>query len=176
VDENVSLVDLYPTFLDLAGLSLPEGIPFELDGHSLAPFLRRRLPAGWADEVFMENNGDATIKPIRALVKGRCKYIYVHERPDQLYDLARDPDEWCNVVDDPAYASLAAALRSRLLEGWDPGATERRILESQRRRMFLKEALYQGTYAPWDYQPRYDATRLYVRRASNVQWDPHLGR
>ncbi len=176
VAQNVSLVDLYPTFLELAGISLPDGIPFDLDGHSLAPFLPGRMPADWPDEVFLENNGDATIKPIRALVKGPYKYIYVHQRPDQLYDLAADPNEWRNLANDPAQAQTVERLRRRLMEGWDPALAEQRILESQCLRMFLKEALTKGRHASWDYQPFVDASRAYVRRTSNVQWDPDLGR
>jgi choline-sulfatase len=176
VPANVSLVDLYPTFLDLAGIRLPEDIPFDLDGHSLGPFRRGEASTGWPEEVFIENNGEATIKPIRALVSGRYKFIYVHERPDQLYDLKSDPNEWQNLAADPGYAAVAATLRARLLDGWDPADAERRVLESQRRRMLLKEALFQGRYTPWDYQPNVDATRSFVRRTSNVQWDPHLGR
>jgi choline-sulfatase len=148
----------------------------ELDGHSLAPFLAGTGGNDWPHEVIIENNGEATIKPIRALVKSRYKYIYVHERPDQLYDLAADPNEWHNVASDPAYADVAVTLRARLLHHWDPALAEQRILASQHLRMLLKEALFQGKYAPWDYQPQVDATRSFVRRTSNVQWDPHLGR
>lgn len=176
VSENVSLVDLYPTLLELAGLDAPADLPHELDGQSLAPFLAGQRPARWPNRVVIENFGEATIKPIRALVQDDYKFVYVHERPDQLFDLREDPDEWRNVVDDPAYAAVAARLRGQMLDGWDPAAEERKILASQRLRGFLKEALFQGAYTPWDYQPRVDATRSYVRRTSNRQWDPHLGR
>ncbi|MDQ3701352.1 MAG: sulfatase-like hydrolase/transferase, partial [Chloroflexota bacterium] len=48
VGQNVSLVDLYPTMLDLAGVALPADLPHSLDGASLAPFLlnRRSLSQG----------------------------------------------------------------------------------------------------------------------------------
>ena len=176
VEANVSLVDLYPTILDMAGVSLPEDVPLGLDGNSLKPFLTGTSAGAWPDAVFIENNGEATIKPIRALVAYHYKFIYVHERPDQLYDLANDPNEWHNVASDPAYADVAVTLRARLLHHWDPALAEQRILASQHLRMLLKEALFQGKYAPWDYQPQVDATRSFVRRTSNVQWDPHLGR
>ncbi|MGH2350890.1 MAG: choline-sulfatase [Chloroflexota bacterium] len=176
VTENVSLVDLYPTLLDLAGERMPPDFPHELDGASLAPFIKGETPADWKNDVIVENNGEGTIKPIRALVQDQYKLVYVHERPEQLFDLAADPNEWRNVVDDPAYAEVAARLRRRLLDGWDPAETERQVLASQRLRAFLKEALFEGKYAPWDYQPHVDATRRWVRRSQNVQWDPNLGR
>lgn len=176
VAENVSLVDLYPTILELANSEMPD-VDFVrlLEGHSLVPFLRGEHPANWRNEVIIENNGEATIKPIRALVKDRFKFVYVHERPDQLFDLAKDPDEWHDVVDDPSYKETAAWLRAALLKHWDPVETERNVLASQRLRMFLKEALYEGEYTPWDYQPFSDASRKWVRRSSDQQWDPDLG-
>ena len=176
VTENVSLVDIYPTLLDLAQVAIPNDLPHVLDGHSLASFLTGPRLDSWSNEVLIENNGEATIKPVRALVKDHYKYIYVHEHLDQLYDLANDPDEWRNVVDDPAYADVAERLRKRLLDGWDPGEVKEKVEASQRLRGFLKEALFQGKHIPWDYQPFFDATRTYVRRSQNAQWDPDLGR
>lgn len=84
VRENVSLVDLYPTMLDLVGEAMPDDFPHLLDGTSLAPLLDGSCPPDWQNEVIIENNGEGTIKPIRALVKDRHKFVYVHERPDQL--------------------------------------------------------------------------------------------
>ncbi len=176
VRQNVSLVDLYPTLLDLAGIEMPETFPYHLDGHSLAPFLRGERPAHWPNEAMIENFGEGTIKPIRALVKDECKFVYVHQRPDQLFDLSRDPNEWCNLAEDPAYRGVATRLRARVLDGWDPDRAERQILASQHLRAFLKETLFKGKYTPWDYQPRFDASRQWVRRGQNVQYDPHLGR
>jgi choline-sulfatase len=176
VKENVSLVDLYPTLLDLAGITIPSDLPHRLDGHSFAPFLSGQRPDHWSNEVIIENNGEGTIRTIRALVKDQYKFIYTHERSDQLYDLEKDPDEWDNVVDDPAYADVAERLRARILDGWDPVQFQADIEASQRLRSFLKEALFQGTYHPWDYQPFVDASRTWVRRSQNFQWDPYLGR
>ncbi len=176
VGQNVSLVDVFPTVLDVAGLAPAVDFPHPLDGHSLAPFLRGEAPADWPDAAIVENLGEGTIAPIRALVQGRHKLIYVHGQPDQLHDLEADAHEWRNLADDPAHAHLMRALRARLMDGWDAASVDRAVRESQRRRAFLKEALFQGTYTPWDFQPYFDAARQYVRRSSNQQWDPHLGR
>jgi choline-sulfatase len=175
VGENVSLVDLYPTLLDLAGETAPAGFDLGLDGASLAPFLRGDRPRDWTNEVLVENNGEGTVKPVRALVADRYKFVYVHGLPDQLFDHATDPDEWRNLADDPAHADVAGRLRARVLDGWDPAEEERRVLASQHRRGFLKEALFAGTYAPWDYAPPVDAANKYVRRSQNRQWDRDLG-
>ncbi len=189
VRENVSLVDLYPSLLSLLGLEVPQDVPLELDGHDFTPLLRGVAPAGvapagmapagvalvarggpgggtppWPDEVIIENYGAGTIKPVRAIVGHvdgrRFKYIHVHELPPQLYDLDADPGEWHNLANDPAYATVAAGLGTRLLDGWDGAEVERRIIASQRRRAFVKRALDVGHYHPWDYQPLFDASRV----------------
>jgi choline-sulfatase len=164
--------------LDLAGIAPEGGFPHPLDGHSLLPLLRAERPLAWPDEAIVENLGEATISPIRALVRGRHKLIYTHGQPDQLHDLEADPLEWTNLAPPdgpPAAAALAEGLKSRLLDGWDPARADQEVRQSQHRRAFLKEALFAGRYAPWDYQPPGRAAEEYVRRGSNRQWDPDLG-
>ncbi|MHC4915140.1 MAG: sulfatase-like hydrolase/transferase [Planctomycetota bacterium] len=46
---------------------------------------------------------------------GKHKYVRRLYEKDELYDLAKDPQELANVVDDPAYAQVLAALRERTL-------------------------------------------------------------
>lgn len=169
VVKNVSLVDLYPTLVELAGQEIPEAeFVQDLDGNSIVPFLRGGSPAGWQNEVIVENNGEGTIKPVRGLIKDQFKFVHVHEKHDQLFDLAYDPDELRNVANDPSHQKVAMQFRSRLLGDWDPAETERSVLASQRRRLFLKEALYQGIYTPWDYQPVFDASGRWLRRTPNT--------
>jgi choline-sulfatase len=174
VGQNVSLVDLYPTLLELAGAEPPEVVTGELAGRSYAPFLRGETPSDWPDQVLIENFSEGTIKPIRALVRGDYKYVCVHEQPDQLYDISADPSEWHNLAGDPEHADTVAEMRAIVLDGWDPAATEREIVESQRLRMFLREALSQGKFTPWDYEPPRDTAHTWVRRTSNEPWDPNL--
>ena len=93
VDEPVSLVDLFPTFLDLAGLPVPDA----LRGKSLLPLI-----AGDADDfeqrpVFLRNtHNDAPEYGLRA---GRYKWIwkYGYNRYE-LYDLVADPLEKHDLV------------------------------------------------------------------------------
>lgn len=174
VTANATLVDLFPTLLALAGIRLPAGYAAfapPLDGRDLSPWLRGETPANWHDEVTIEYNGDGTCAPIRAVVRGRHKFIGVGGEADQLYDLTADPCEWRNLADDFGYGGLATDLRTRLYHEWNPTTMAADALASQRRRLFLNEALYQGAYAPWDYQPVFDATRMYSRReGGNRPW------
>jgi len=176
VAQTVALVDLFPTMLDVAGLTADAAFPHPLDGHSLMPFLAGEPAPDHPGEAIVENFGEATIAPIRALVRSDRKLIYAHGLPDQLHDLEADPHEWTNLAEEPASAREAREMKARLMDGWDPVAADRTIRESQHRRAFLKEALFAGKYTPWDFQPFVDGARQYVRRESNVQWDPDLGR
>jgi choline-sulfatase len=176
VRQSVSLVDLYPTLVELARLDMPEGeFSDKLSGTSLAPFLRGEQRNRLTTRVHIDNNSSTTIKPIRALLENGLKLVYVHDRPGQLFDLTADPNETSNVIDSPDYASVAEDLSRCLLSAWDPAETERSVLSAQRLRKFLSEALEQGIHTPWDFQPEYDASTMWVRRTSGPLWDPDIG-
>ena len=52
--------------------------------------------------------------------RGNFKYLRFPPAPEVLFDLAQDPDETRNVIDDPAHAGTVAALRQRLDEFCSP--------------------------------------------------------
>lgn len=92
IDDPVSLVDIYPTILDLLGLPVPQG----LDGISLWPAIRN--PDGSLKRnhpVITELLGDR-IDHVAALIPGK-KLIRVAERGDEIkwqyYDTTTDPGE-----------------------------------------------------------------------------------
>jgi choline-sulfatase len=81
-----------------------------------------------------------------------------------LFDLSRDPHELTNCIDQPRYRDRLARLRQLVHAGWDAEATERQVLESQRRRRLILEALSAGPPRPWDAQPDFHAHEQYVRK------------
>lgn len=125
----VNLTDLTATFLDIAGADpLPQ-----CDGASLAPLLRDAA-SPWLDETVSEyvNDGVAAWSGGRQVLSrmlrtGRYKYVYHHGFPDQLFDLADDPDETRDLASDPAHAALCQQLRDRTLSDWDPDAIGRQV-------------------------------------------------
>ncbi len=159
ITKVVSLVDLFPTLLDMAGLEIPAG----LDGQSVLPLVHGQQE-DWPDEMICENLGEGTWRPVRQIRRGRYMYVYVHGAPPLLYDLEADPGQWVNLAGRPELAEVEAELHHQVMDGRDPVETERRILQDQQSRFFLREALSQGRPAPWDFQPEFPASKQYVRK------------
>lgn len=172
VETPVSLVDLLPTLVEMAtgNTSSIENAEGGVDGTSLMPWLRGSEPESFPP-VTIEHNSDGTVRPTRTIIRGRHKYVHVAEREELLFDLEADPHEWKNVLEDPEYAEVAAELREYCLRDWDGSAENIAIRSSQRRRTFLNQALSEGLYTSWDYQPIVDAKRTYVRRKQGMTWD-----
>jgi choline-sulfatase len=159
---NVSLVDLLPTLLDLASGGKPPSPIDPLDGHSLASLLAGPRGA-WDDLVAGEYLAEGALAPCLMVKRGTRKLIVSEGDPDQLYDLASDPDEIVNRAGDPTLAVVEAGLRQEIARRWDAVALKQRVIDSQRRRLFLQPILTGGRHAAWDYQPVRDAARAYVR-------------
>ncbi|XP_044054003.1 arylsulfatase K [Siniperca chuatsi] len=100
VNQLVSLVDLYPTVLDIAGISAV-GI---LSGHSLLPLLSKASAFSkkqHSDWVLSEYHGCNVNASTYMLRSGRWKYIAYADGlsvPPQLFDVTLDKEELHNVV------------------------------------------------------------------------------
>lgn len=108
IDQRVGLVDLMPTILDAVGVERPS----DMQGRSLMPVLAGGDP-GEVPRYYAE-----TLSPrltngwgeLRALFDGRWKYV--HGPRVELFDLADDPHELRNLVDDRP--EVAARMRTGL--------------------------------------------------------------
>ncbi|MFL2528780.1 MAG: sulfatase [Candidatus Azotimanducaceae bacterium] len=90
-DRVVSLVDIYPTLIELAGLTSRD----ELDGQSLVPLLKDpELP--WSRPV-VSTYGHQN----HSIRTERWRYIRYHDGTEELYDHERDPNEWRNLAAAP---------------------------------------------------------------------------
>ena len=160
----VSLVDLLPTLVDLAtdgnGIELADRI----DGRSLVQMMHGDN-SGRPDDVMMEFTGEGVYAPALIIRRDGIKYIHCRTDPPMMFDLNKDPQELNNLAADPAYATTAADLRREVGARWNEEQLERDILQSQRRRLFVQQALLKGKWTGWDHQPYVDATRAYVRGA-----------
>ncbi|SLN35469.1 choline-sulfatase [Roseisalinus antarcticus] len=159
VEGPVSSLDVTPTLCDLAGISMEEVAPWT-DGISvtgLAGAQPREAP------VRMEYAAEGSEAPMVALVRGQWKYTRCALDPEQLFDLGRDPQECANLAEDSAQAERLAAFRAEADALWDLDRFDGQVRESQARRWVVYEALRNGAYFPWDFQPLRDASERYMR-------------
>ena len=168
VSHNVSLVDLFPTFLEWAGDGKLPDLVGPVDGASLNGLLAGQAE-GWHDTAFSEYCAEGTTGPMFMVRRGRWKYIAGDGDPPLLYDLEADPDELINRAGGGDVAEIEAGLAAEVLKQWDPAALKERVAQSQKTRLFLSKALNRGRVAHWDWQPHRDASRQYVRMVDDVQ-------
>ena len=101
--QPVSLVDLYPTLVELCGLPARDG----LDGHSIAPLLRD-------PETEWQYPAVISLRDDHAVRSRSWHYIRYADGGEELYDAAKDPHQWKNLANDPAHASAKAELKKWL--------------------------------------------------------------
>ncbi|MBC7257013.1 MAG: sulfatase-like hydrolase/transferase, partial [Chloroflexi bacterium] len=88
----VTLMDLMPTFLEIAGASIPSHVA----GRSLVPLLRGEMPA-WPEEVYLQFHGHHFPYPQRGIRTRTHKLVVNPPDVNELYDLTVDPYELHNV-------------------------------------------------------------------------------
>jgi len=159
-----SLVDLLPTFLDVAAQDGQRVEPVDpLAGRSLLPLLRGAAHA-WPDEAISEYSSEGVIAPSRMVRRGPWKYVATRGLAPLLFNLDDDPQELANLAGRPEVTQVERDLRARLLADWDPDDVDRRIRESQRRRLFLRAvAMRSGAFPPWNYEARPGDAQRFVR-------------
>jgi arylsulfatase A-like enzyme len=138
--ELVSLIDVMPTLLDIAGAEIPEDLP----GNSLLAQVQGRREEPWPDDVFVQISEAECGRAIRT---HRWKYAITAPSEGEgetgswnssnqasadlyeekaLYDLEHDPYELNNLIGRKAYKDVLDDLRERLVhhikavEGYQP--------------------------------------------------------
>jgi len=128
VNTNMILnVDFAPTFLDYAGVDIPE----QMQGTSFRPLLKGQVPHGWQRSMYyrywmhLAHHNVYAHYGVRTL---RYKLIYYYadalgqpgaiddrREPEwELFDLEKDPYELHNVYDDPTYTDVVKELKAEL--------------------------------------------------------------
>jgi arylsulfatase A-like enzyme len=107
VEAPVELRDLFPTFCDIAGAPVPEG----LDGASVLPLLRGE-ERGWREYIHGEHV--AGPQSNHWLTDGREKYAWFSQTGrEQLFEIATDPQELHDMA--PVRQDRVAYWRRRLI-------------------------------------------------------------
>jgi len=158
VTQNVSLIDLLPTLVELAN-----GAPVTAsDGHSLVPLLNGETD-GWPDVALSEYLAEGVIAPCLMIRRGNYKYIFNEFDPPQLYDVTADPHELNNLAGQTAYMAVERGFEREREQQWQSADLRTAIIASQRRRQLVDGALRQGRFNAWDFQPYQDASGMYMR-------------
>ncbi|MGE4370577.1 MAG: sulfatase-like hydrolase/transferase [Burkholderiaceae bacterium] len=145
VDQFVESIDILPTILDALGIEKPM---HRLEGRSLMPLLHGTV-ADWRDCVVSEL--DYSYRLARQLVGKRPDnarawslrttdwlYVYWQDEPEQLFNLASDPQQFHDLGRDAGTETVRHAFRERLLH-WFTGL--------KRRTTVSDEAVEKGTNA-----------------------------
>ena len=116
VEELVQNIDYAPTFLEIAGVEVPE----DMHGVSLLPLLRGEHPSEWRDALyyhFYEYPAEHMVKRHYGVRTDRWKLIHFYNDIDhwELYDLQNDPSEMHNLYGEEKYADTVQMLKARLL-------------------------------------------------------------
>jgi arylsulfatase A-like enzyme len=104
----VSLVDLYPTLIELCGLPKRE----DLDGRSLAPLVTEPdADWPWPAIITHSPHWHGTNHAIRSR---EFHYIHYRDGREELYHAGNDPNQWKNLADDPRYTHAKMKLKKWL--------------------------------------------------------------
>ncbi len=104
----VSLLDLYPTLIELCGLPVNE----KIEGRSLAPLVRDP-EADWPWPAVVTHSPH-WLGSNHAVRTERWHYIHYSDGGEELYDVAADPHQWENLHNHPAHADTIAKLKRHL--------------------------------------------------------------
>jgi arylsulfatase A-like enzyme len=110
-DQEVGLIDVGPTLLDLIGI-VP---PAHLHGRSLLPVIDGgSLPPRPVLAELLPSTATPDHQ-VAIIDRGRKLVHKVSERRYELYDLATDPKQFKNLADNPAHQQTLAELKAKLL-------------------------------------------------------------
>ena len=110
-----SLVDLTPTFLEVAGVDVP--IKMTGVGQTAVWTSQSSQSHPQRDHIIVENRHQPTTFHLKTYVDERYKLTVYYGRPyGELFDLGADPHEVNNLWDEPAAADLKAVLVMKLLQ------------------------------------------------------------
>ena len=115
IDEMVQNIDYAPTFLEIAGVDIPE----DIQGVSIMPLLKGEHPENWRDALYYhyhEYPAEHSVKRHYGVRDDRYKLMNFYNDIDQweLYDLQNDPVEMHNIFGAEGTDSITGVMMAKL--------------------------------------------------------------
>ena len=115
IKQLVQNIDYAPTFLDIAGVEIPE----DIHGASMLPLLKGEKSSDWRESLYYhyyEFPSEHSVKKHYGVRTDRYKLIHFYDNIDtwELYDLKKDPSEMKNLYGTKGYDKLTANLKVEL--------------------------------------------------------------
>ena len=124
--QPAELLSIYPTLIELCGLSLRE----ELEGNSLAPLLRDPK-ASWHHPALTTHGKDNHSVRTRS-----HRYIRYRDGSEELYDLRNDPNEWNNIANQQGMETLKSKLKKQIpVKNAEPAIGPQRQKKNQSKKL-----------------------------------------
>ena len=112
VNDLLMTIDIAPTLLELAGVSVPE----DIQGQSFTPIIHGHK--GNRKDLYYHyyEDGVHNVSPHFGVSDGRYKLIRFYNKVNswELYDLSKDPQEMKNIFDNPKYAEKQKEMMKML--------------------------------------------------------------
>lgn len=110
---TVNLLDIYPTLVELCGLSAPKQ---KLDGISIVTLLKNPAAAWDHPSITTYQEGNQAIRT------EKYRYIRYSDGEEELYDETTDPREWKNIAKDLKMQALITSFRKQVETQYAPAA------------------------------------------------------
>ena len=107
IDEAMSTVDVMPTLMGLLGVDLPS----DVDGRDASALFRGQNSKDWEDIAFIRSTKG---NPWIAAITDDLKLVLSVQESPWLFDLAKDPGELTNRIEQSAYSESIRALAGAL--------------------------------------------------------------
>ena len=130
--QPISLIDLYPTLIDLcalAGDTRKNKQGAKLDGHSIRPLIENPEQGNWegpdsalsmifvGEYLKLDKNQKFNLKNQNWSIRSaNWRYILYRNGSEELYDHHNDPHEWNNLATHQDYQSMLQSMRVGLNE------------------------------------------------------------
>ena len=134
IKQNVSLVDVLPTLLEIVGLEKPSDFP----GESLLEIARNQSNEA-TRTVFSEYHAMGMMDAGFMLKEGDYKLCHYVRNEPQMFNIEIDPMENNDLASNPEYIEIRSNLEERLFEIVDPELVDNQAKENQRIRRLEHE-------------------------------------